>query len=168
MRHLKLTVSVVGLALLMAAPTASADVVYHFHWDYKWRINRVSAPYQTHTQWHFCAQSHGGSVTCSRAFTVANSVTGQVGVSDGVLSASLGFNVTQATTTTGGATYKVPRHHLGIAEWRSLFSTQAVHQRQYRRRCTQFGCPPGWSATNHYETAYASRYTGPDFREVVH
>jgi hypothetical protein len=48
-----------------------------------------------------------------------------------------------------------------------LFSTQAVYHREYRRRCTQFGCPPGGSAVNRYQTAYASRYAGPDFRDVI-
>lgn len=167
MTNLKLTVALVGSCLLITAPAASADVVYHYHYAYQWQINRVSAPYQTQTGWHFCAQSHGGTVTCSRAFTVANSVTGQIGVSDGVLSATLGFNVTKSTTTTGGATYKVPRRRLGVAEWRSLFSTQAVHQCRYRRNCTQFGCFGTWQPRNHYQTAYASRYTGPDFREVI-
>ncbi len=80
---------------------------------------------------------------------------------------SLGWRVTRSTTTTGGASYKVPRHHLGIAEWRSLFSTQVVYQRRYQRRCTQFGCPGGWSAMDQYETAYANRYVGPDFRKVI-
>jgi len=68
----------------------------------------------SHRTWRFCAQSHGGPATCSRAFTVANSVSGLVGVCDGVLSASL-----------------------------------------------------GWSAMDQYETAYANRYVGPEFRKVI-
>ncbi len=75
--------------------------------------------------------------------------------------------MTKSTTTTGGASYKVPRHRLGIAEWRSLYATQAVYQRHYRRQCTHFGCPGGWSALNSYETAYASRYVGPGSRKVI-
>ena len=49
----------------------------------------------------------------------------------------------------------------------SLFSTRAVHQRLYRQLCTQLGCFGAWQARNHYQTAHASRYTGPDFREVI-
>ncbi len=36
-----------------------------------------------------------------------------------------------------------------------------------RERCTQFGCPGGWSAMDQYEIAYANRYVGPDFRKVI-
>lgn len=167
MRRARLAVVLVCGFTLPSAAAAPADVVYHFYTKYQWRIHRISAPYQTHTRWRFCAQSHGGTVGCSRAVTHSNTVTGQVGVTDGVLSAALGYNVTQSVTLTGNASYKVPRHHLGIAEWRLLFSTRAVHQRQYSIRCDQFTCFGHWRATNHYETAYASRYIGPDFREVV-
>lgn len=166
MKRLKLAAALLG-ALLTFAPAASGDVVYHYHYEYRWRVNRVSAPYQTHSRWYFCAQSHGGTVTCSRGFTVANTVSGQVGVTDGVLSETLGYSVTKSTTLTGGASYKVPQHKLGIAQWRALFATRAVHQRLYRAWCTQFGCPGAWSAAKRYETAYASRYIGPDFRVLI-
>ena len=167
MRNLRLGVALIA-ALLAIASTASADVVYHFYWNYQWRIHRVSAPYQTHSAWSFCGQSHGGTVGCGRGFTVANTVAGSVGVSDGVLSATLGYNVTRSTTLTGSASFKVPRHRLGIAQWRALFTTRAVHQRLYRIRCSQFGCYGKWGATRRYETAYASRYLGPDFRVIIH
>lgn len=57
------TVSLVGSLLLILGPAASADGVYQNHYDYQWRINRLSAPYQTQTRWLVCAQSHGGTVT---------------------------------------------------------------------------------------------------------
>jgi hypothetical protein len=164
--RLKLSLALATALLLVAAPAASGVSGT----QYQWRINRVSAPYQTAGRWAFCAQSHGGSVTCSRGFTVANTVTGSLGVSDGILSDTLGYSVTTSTTLTGGATYKVPRHKLGVAEWRALFSTRAVHQRLYYRKwgCGRASCGHGpWVATNRYETAYASRYIGPDFRLVV-
>lgn len=164
---LKLDVALAVAFLLVAAPTASAIGGT----QYQWRINRISAPYRTAGGWNFCAQSHGGTVTCSRGFTVANTVSGSLGVSDGVLSAVLGYSVTTSTTLTGGASYSVPRHKIGVAEWRALFNTRAVHQRLYKRvwGCGRASCGHGpWVATNHYATAYASRYIGPDFRVVIH
>ncbi len=167
MKFSKTTAAIIGALFMIGVPAASGDVVYHFYTKYEWRVHRVSGAYQTAGPWQFCAQSHGGTVGCSRAFTVANTVTGQLGVSDGVLSFAVGFNVTESTTTTGSATYKVPRHRLGIAQWRSLFSTKAVHQRLDKIRCDQFGCSGSWKPTTRYEAAYASRYTGPDFRELI-
>jgi hypothetical protein len=167
---LKLVVALVLAIPLFAAPEASAVSGTQS----QWRITRVSAPYRTAGHWAFCAQSHGGrhgsSVTCSRAFTVANTVSGSLGVSDDLLSATLGYSVTTSTTLTGGATFAVPRHRVGIAQWRALFDTRAVHQRLYQRKwgCGRASCGHGpWVATNRYETAYASRYIGPDFREVI-
>jgi hypothetical protein len=164
--RVKLSAALATVLLLAAAPAASAVGGT----QYRWRIVRVSAPYRTSGRWTFCAQSHGGSVTCSRGFTVANTVSGSLGVSDGLLSETLGYSVTTSTTLTGGATYPVPRHKIGIAQWRALFSTRAVHQRLYKRT---FGCGRAscghtpWVATNRYETAYASRYVGPDFRVII-
>ena len=109
-------------------------------------------------------------MTCSLGFTVANTVSGSLGVSDGLLSETLGYSVTTSTTLTGGASFAVPRHKIGIAEWRALFDTRAIHQRLYRRAwgCGRASCGHGpWVATSRYETAYASRYIGPDFREVI-
>ena len=165
-RVLKIGIVLSCAALLVAAPTASA--ISGTQWQ--WRINRISAPYETAGGWAFCAQSHGGTVTCSRGFTVANTVSGTLGVSDGFLSDTLGYSVTKSTTLTGSASYPVPRHKIGIAEWRPLFDTRAVHQRLYYRRwgCGRASCGHSpWYATNRYETAYASRYRGPDFREVI-
>jgi hypothetical protein len=164
--RVKLSVAVANVLLLVAAPAASAVSGT----QYQWRIVRVSAPYRTSGRWTFCAQSHGGSVTCSRGFTVANTVSGSLGVSDGLLSETLGYSVTTSTTLTGGATYAVPRHKIGIAQWRALFSTRAIHQRLYKRTfgCGRASCGHGpWVATNRYETAYASRYVGPDFRVLI-
>ncbi len=98
---------------------------------------------------------------------MANSVTGSLGISDGELSASLGYNVTQTTTTTGSATYPVPRGKLGIADWRSLFTSRGIHQRLFRQQCEGSACCGSWQGTSRYETAYASRYKVPVFREVV-
>jgi hypothetical protein len=162
----KLSVALATALLLVAAPAASAVSGT----QYQWRVVRISAPYRTSGPWHFCAQSHGGSVTCSRAFTVANTVSGSLGVSDDLLSATLGYSVTTSTTLTGGATFPVPRHKIGIAQWRALFATRAIHQRLYKRTwaCGRASCGhTPWAATNRYETAYASRYVGPDFREVI-
>lgn len=166
MKRLTLSVTAAGALLLAAAPAASAIGGT----QYQWRIHRVSAPYTTYGRWHFCAQSHGGTVGCSRGFTVANTVSGQLGISDGLLSEALGYSVTTSTTLTGSASYSVPRHKLGIAEWQAEYATRAVHQRQYKRAwgCGRASCGHGpWVATNRYETAYASRYIGPDFREVI-
>ncbi len=164
--RLKLSVALASALLLVAAPAASAVSGT----QYQWRIVRISAPYRTAGPWNFCAQSHGGSVTCSRGFTVANTVSGSLGVSDDVLSTTLGYSVTTSTTLTGGATFAVPRHKIGIAQWRALFATRAIHQRLYKRMwgCGRASCGhTPWVAMNRYETAYASRYVGPDFREVI-
>jgi hypothetical protein len=164
--RVKLAIMLTGALVLLAAPSATAISGT----QYQWRIVRVSAPYRTVGRWAFCAQSHGGTVTCSRGFTVANTVSGSLGVSDGVLSDTLGYSVTTSTTLTGGASYAVPRHKIGIAEWRALFDTRAIHQRLYKRvfGCGRASCGHGpWQATSRYETAYASRYIGPDFRLVV-
>lgn len=157
--------------VLIAAPAASASGSYPFtETQYQWRIHRISAPYRTFGRWHVCAQSHGGTVTCSRAFTVANTVTGSLGVSDGLLSADLGYGVTTSTTLSGGASYGVPRHKIGVEQWRAIFDTRAIHQRLYKktRTCGRGWCRvSGWVATNRYEAAYALRYVGPDFRVVI-
>ena len=166
MGRLNLSVALASALLLIAAPAASGVSGT----QYKWRIVRISAPYTTSGPWNFCAQSHGGSVTCSRGFTVANTVSGSLGVSDGLLSETLGYSVTTSTTLTGGATFAVPPHKIGIAEWRALFDTRAVHQRLYQRKwgCGRASCGhTPWVVTNRYETAYASRYIGPDFRVVI-
>ncbi len=166
MRRVKLSVALAGALLLFAAPAASAISGT----QYQWQIVRISAPYTTTGSWRFCAQSHGGTVTCSRGFTVANTVTGSLGVSDGLLSDTLGYSVTTSTTLTGGASFPVPRHKIGVAQWRALFATRAIHQRLYKRTwgCGRASCGhTPWAATNSYETAYASRYVGPDFRLVI-
>ena len=166
MGRIKLSIALAGALSMIAAPAAYGIGGTQS----QWRIVRVSAPYRTAGSWHFCAQSHGGTVTCSRGFTVANTVTGTLGVSDGLLSDTLGYSVTRSTTLTGGASFPVPRHKVGIAEWRALFDTRAVHQRLYQRKwgCGRASCGHGpWVATKRYATAYASRYVGPDFREVI-
>jgi hypothetical protein len=160
------SVALASAPFLALAPAASAVSGT----QYQWQINRISAPYTTYGAWRFCAQSHGGTVSCSRGFTVANTVTGSLGVSDGLLSETLGYSVTTSTTLTGGASFPVPRHKIGVAEWRAKYSTRAIHQRLYYRRwgCGRASCGHGpWIAMNRYETAYALRYVGPDFRLVI-
>jgi hypothetical protein len=162
----KFSVAFASALLLVATPTASAIGGT----QHQWRIVRIGTPHRTSGAWNFCAQSHGGTVTCSRAFTVANTVSGSLGVSDDLLSATLGYSVTTSTTLTGGASFKVPRHKLGVAEWRALFHTRAIRQRLYKRvwGCGRASCGHGpWTPTSSYETAYASRYVGPDFRLVI-
>ncbi|MBV9716006.1 MAG: hypothetical protein JOZ64_11575 [Solirubrobacterales bacterium] len=101
---------------------------------------------------------------------MANTVTGSLGVSGELLSETLGYSITTSSTLTGGATFAVPAHRIGIAEWRARFVTRAVHQRLYAQAWVcDIGCvlKYSWTATNRYETAYASRYVGPDFRPVI-
>ena len=171
MRGLSRAIALAGALLLSAAPAASA----FFETQYQWRINRVSNPYQTAGPWNICGEAEGGStgatVGCSRAFSVANTVSGTLGVSDGILSATLGYSVTATTTVTPSGSFPVPRHRLGVAEWRAEYQTRAVHQRLYKRVwvCGRGGCvPESWQATNHYTTAYANRYAYPRFRAVIH
>jgi hypothetical protein len=164
--RLKFSVGLVCTLLLLSAPAASAVSGT----QYQWRIDSIGARYTTYGPWNFCAESRGGTVNCSHAFTVANTVTGQVGVSIDLLSESLGYSVTTSATVTGGASYAVPRHRTGVAQWRAVYLTRAVQQHLYQRRwgCGRASCGHGpWQATNRYETAYASRYLGPGFRVVI-
>jgi hypothetical protein len=171
MRRVELIVVLAGLMVLLAPSAALAE--FNHNIEYHWRVHRVSAPYQTSGRWVTCAQGGGGAdISCSHSIAVSNTVSGQVGVSYGVLSASVGFSVTKTTTLTGGASYHVPRHHVWQVQYQPVFSTKAVHQRLFKRywACVPRGaCGPvsGWIATSRYETAYASNFAFANFRNVV-
>jgi hypothetical protein len=160
-----------GLTVPLAAPAALAAPFSGT--EYQWRVHRVSAAYKTYGRWVTCAQGGGGAdISCSHSIAVGNTVSGQVGVSDGVLSASVGFSVTKTTTLTGGASYHVPRHRVWQVQYQPVFWTKAVHQRLYKQywACVPRGaCGPvsKWIATNRYETAYASNFAFANFRHVA-
>ncbi len=170
MRRFRLTVATAGLLLLALAPAALATPFGGT--QYKWRVNRVSRAYRTYGRWVTCAQGGGGAdISCSHSISVSNTVSGQVGVSYGVLSFSVGFNVTKSTSLTGGASYHVPRHHVWQVQYQPVFFTKAVHQRLWKRNwaCVPRGaCSPvtKWIATKRYETAYASNFAFANFRHI--
>jgi len=91
-------------------------------------------------------------------------------VSDGLLSSTLGYSV---TTSTNG--YR--RRHLSgpsSQDWdRGVACTVRHEGHPPAALQTNVGVragvvrPQPWAATNSYETAYAGRYFGPDFRLVI-
>src|SRR6202050_5009801 len=142
-----------GLMVPLAAPPALAVPISHA--EYQWRVQSVSAPYKTYGRWVTCAQGGGGAdIDCSHGISVSNTVSGQVGVSYGVLSASVGFSVTKTTSLTGGASYQVPRHHVWQIQYQPVFWTKAVYQREYKQywACIPRGsCGPvsKWATSDH-------------------
>jgi hypothetical protein len=171
MKRISLSLALGGLVVSLAAPAALAAPLSHA--EYQWRVGRVSTPYKTYGRWVTCAQGGGGAdISCSHSIGVSNTVSGQVGVSYGVLSASVGFSVTKTTTLTGGASYQVPRHRVWQVQYQPVFWTKAVRQRLYKQywACVPRGaCGPvsKWTATNRYETAYASNFAFANFRHVT-
>lgn len=170
MKRIWLLLGLAGLMVPLAAPPALAVPISHA--EYQWRVERVSAPYKTYGRWVTCSQGGGGAdINCSRSIAVSNTVSGQVGVSYGVLSASVGFSVTKTTTLTGGASYQVPRHHVWQEQYQPVFWTKTVRQRLYKQyyACVPRGaCGPvsKWIATSRYERAYASNFAFANFRHV--
>jgi hypothetical protein len=164
MKRIWLSLVLAGSIAALGASTAQA------YTGYQWRVTHVSPARKTYGAWITCAQGGGGAdISCSHSIAVSNTVSGQVGVSYAVLSASVGFSVTKTTTLSGGASYHVPRHHVWQVQYQPVFETKTVDQREYKRNyaCVPRGaCGPvgGWKATSSYRTAYASDYAYANFR----
>lgn len=171
MKRMFLALGLGGLIAASAAPAAIA--VTNHNVEYQWRVERVGAKYKTFGGWTTCAQGGGGAdISCSHSISVGNTVSGQVGVSYEILSASVGFSVTKTTTLTGGASYQVPRHRVWQIQYQPVFWTKAVYQREYKQywACIPRGsCGPvsKWETTDHYETGYASDFAFANFRHVT-
>ena len=160
------TAATAGLATFAPTVASASPRDVHYGTAYEWNVVGVGGNYKTYGGWSFCAEAYGpGTVTCSRGFTVANSVTGSVTVSDGAISDAVGFSVTTSTTLTGGASYNVPKGVLGVVQWRAAYYSRNVTQEQYVCTTVNGACPSGgWHPDNKYATARANDYLGPGFR----
>jgi hypothetical protein len=134
----------------------------------KWVITSVGGAYRTQGGWFDCAplvDNDGYNATwgCTNSYAVGNTVNGSVNVSDGTISAAVGFSVTQ--TWTSGQTYSLApgSDWYGVFQSASVYSTKDVHQAQQECYLT----PPitCWN-TGSTAVAHASHWLGWTYRPV--
>ena len=167
------TASVLGAAFLsgpaaLAAPSSAPstfhadDVIY----TYKWKVTHVGSPYTTYGGWRDCVsvtkEPKPYTTSCTLSTSTSNTVTGTINVSIGVISASVGYSATSSVSVTGGASFGIPAYSGGYIQWRPVYTTRDVTQKEYQclsggNYCTLFG---GGDAV----VAHAHKYKAPGFR----
>ncbi len=145
------TVAMLAIGLA-GAPAAQADGIL-----YQKRVSVGSATttyggYSTCISWN--SSPYSGTAQCSRSWTISNTISADVGVSNGTLSASLGYNVTGSQTTSASYTTSYPKYQSGRIEARPVY---------YRRLVTVTGTychSSGVNCHTHTKTAYAYQFRG--------
>ena len=136
--------------------------------QYPWKITHVGSAYDTQRGWWDCApivdnDGHNATWGCNNSFTVGNNVTGTLTVSDGTISAAVGFSVTRSWTQ--GQTYSLApgSDWYGEYEAAAVYSTKKVTEEQQICYLTP---PLDCSPDGKYATAYANRFIGWTYRPL--
>jgi hypothetical protein len=148
---------------------------------YKWKITRVTHARARRGAWHNCVSfakaPHTASATCalgrSRSTTVTATLTGNLEVPRGTLSAAVGYQVQQTTSVTASYTATIPAHHSGVIRWSAVFTQRRkVQQRRWTCVWHQVGRNPyayrTCAADGVYRYVYTERYSHPRFRVRYH
>jgi hypothetical protein len=136
--------------------------------QYPWRVIKVSSAYDTQGGWFDCApivDNDGANATwaCNDSIATGNSVTGTVNVSDGTISTSVGFSVTQ--TFTRGQSYSLAPGSDWFGEFESanVYSTKTVTQGEQVCYLTP---PLDCTWLGIHATAYAHRWIGWTYQHL--
>jgi hypothetical protein len=153
------TVAVAGSLLAVGTTQANADEIYTL----KTKVTSVGANYTTYGGWTDCTKvsksSVARSVGCTKTTSIASGVTGNIGVSDGVMSANVGFSVTATTSIAASESFNVPKNQTGYIQFRAVYLSRDVHWAQYR--CTAQGA---CLSTGVKGTETGRHYHAADFR----
>ena len=147
------------------APTAPRD---HACCQYRWLVIGAGSPYTTQGPWWTCAprvdnDGLNASWGCNNSFTVANSVTGTVTVSDGEISAAVGYSETRSWTQGQSDNLAPGRDWNGVYQAANVYSTRKVTQSEQIGYLTP---PYDWHWLGVHATAYAHRFTGWTYQYV--
>jgi hypothetical protein len=150
-------------AAIAATPHPAKRVVHEIPVaGYLWVVTSVGAAHTTYGSWRTCVtltpRSTTSTATCTAGGSVANTVTGTIGIGYEGISESVGFSVTKTYTVSGSQSFTIPAHAGGKLQWRPVYSTKTVHQSEYYYSVT------GARSTVATATNEASKYTSPTFR----
>jgi len=128
-------------------------------------VTGTGAAYLTYSGWSNCASitytSYSYILGCSFAEAVTNGVSGTVGVSNGVISDSVGFTVQYTRTVTAVSSFTIAAHSSGSIQYRQVYRVVPVHQNQYDCWAYTSNC---WQVGS--GTTYASQWQGTGFQKT--
>jgi hypothetical protein len=152
------------------AAQAAGKVVLRDHpcCQYPWSITSVSSAYDTTGSWFDCLaivdnDGTNDSWTCNSSYATGNSVTGTVNVSDGTISAAVGFNVTLTFTRGTAFTTSPGSDWYGELEAANVYSTKTVYEEQEQCYLTP---PLDCIDTGTTAQAYANQWISWTYRKV--
>jgi len=125
-----------------------------------WKIVGVSGVYETRGPSYACVYAVARPVAwmanCSQTITITDSLTGQVAVSQGAISAAVGYTVGESFSVSSGFGYPVGAGQSGEISMGTSFRTRTITQEEYL--CSDIGsiC----DALGNYATAYTSKFNG--------
>lgn len=140
----------------------------------KWYVARVQRARIRirHGRWHECGSYQPVGVTThfscsisnSRFRTVHASITGSLEVPEGVLGASVGYDVGESITYTNTYSVDIPPHHYGTVMWRATFNHRKYVEQDEKK----------WGHGHFFGSVLARRWVtteevgGPNFRALDH
>jgi len=125
-----------------------------------WKIVGVSGVYETSGPSYPCvyapAKPVAWTANCSQTITVTDSLTGRVAVSQGDISAAVGYTVGESFSVSSGFSYPVGPGQSGEISIGTSFRTRTITQEEFL--CSDIGsiC----DALGNYATAYTSKFNG--------
>jgi hypothetical protein len=137
----------------------------------QWGVSRVTDAPDARGPWRDCATLRAGgrdaTVTCSRSFAVANTISAGLGVSYKQLTLSLGYSVTQTVTLTGGGSFPVKKHQRRTVQWAPRYTVKNVESSMYL--CPWKAVPPNKACRiqrGKHRSGKAKRAAGIEYRLV--
>lgn len=127
---------VVALAASVAPAAGSGGPIDGVVITNTWRVVKVSPAPTVVGSWSDCVTIRAGgrdaTATCSRAFAVANGKSGSIGATDGVISASVGFDVTKTQTITATGAFPVAKRTKRTVQWAPRYKVKQLQTEKVR------------------------------------
>lgn len=117
----------------------------------EWKMASVSSPYWYGGPWQNGPQGVGpATLGISQTIGVSNSASGNLQVSDSVLSSAVGYSVTDSYQETSEYSVSVPAGDTYEIFWRNWYQKKTVTQDEY--------APPSYSTVVGTATCYAQQW----------
>jgi len=103
-----------------------------------WNVVSVGSLYRTYGGWNYGTSGRNGtnatdSVLLDKEYGYSNSVNGTVEVGYSQVSSSVGFDVTYSSSSTAQYSMTLLAGQSGEIDWRDVYSSKNVRQREYYR-----------------------------------
>lgn len=136
--------------------------------EFEWQVTSVGSPTTSYGGWNFGSQgtndgTANSTLTFSQTESYSNYVGGTVNVTDGVLSAAVGYDVTSGSQSTAAYTMTLQPGQTGTINWRDVYDKTDVQQEEFHK----YICGGTWQPTGTYATAVTYKWIGFGYEGVL-